>query len=82
MDLFALVFLRSLVVYTTAIVDEGLQGTTSRQLIAASEVQDLLLDIRGYLGNLAETLENWEEQSSGCIPHRSADGLEGEHEGV
>ena len=82
MDWFALMFLRSIVVHTCSIVDGGLAGTVERQLVGSEEVQDLLLDIRARLQDLDETLLNWEEQSSGCIPVRGADGVEGGQEAV
>jgi len=34
-----------------ALIDQGLGSLTERQLVSASEVSDLLLDVRTLLGN-------------------------------
>lgn len=36
-----------------ALIDEGLGGLTERQLVSASEVTDLLLDVRSLLSDTA-----------------------------
>ncbi len=37
-----------------ALIDKGLGGLTARQLVSASEVTDLLLDVRSLLSDTAE----------------------------
>lgn len=37
-----------------ALIDKGLGGLTERQLVSASEVTDLLLDVRSLLSETAE----------------------------
>lgn len=37
-----------------ALIDKGLGGLTERQLVSASEVTDLLLDVRSLLSESAE----------------------------
>ncbi len=37
-----------------ALIDKGLGGLTERQLVSASEVTDLLLDVRSLLSDTAE----------------------------
>lgn len=81
MTVFENLFLRSLVIHAGAQVDQGLRGTTGRQLVSSEEVQNYLLDIRSHLSQVLETLEAWEPDSA-CIPSLSGDGLEGEEEGA
>lgn len=38
-----------------ALIDEGLGGLTERQLVSASEMADLLLDVRSLLSDTAST---------------------------
>lgn len=38
-----------------ALIDKGLGGLTERQLVSASEVTDLLLDVRSVLSETAPT---------------------------
>ena len=77
-------FIRSLLDYSLMVLDQGLRGTTSRTLILADEVQNLLLDIRGSLADAVETLENWEDgvfDDRGCVAWFRTDSESGEVQG-
>ena len=41
-----------------ALIDQGLGGLTERQLVSASEVADLLLDVRSLLSDSASTSDS------------------------